>query len=228
MKYQHLYKGLLFFSLVFFAAVQAVPAEASKEDFQIARLKYGGGGDWYSNPSSLPNLMEGIKERTPIVAASLAEVRVELLDESLFSYPMLYMNGHGEVRLSQAEVDRLREYLERGGFLWADDNYGMDRSFRRELAKVFPETELVPLPFKHRLFNCYYDLPKGTPKIHEHDNKPPQSLGLYHKGRLVVVYTYEADIGDGLEDTAVHKDPEAVREAAMQYAINLVTYVMTH
>ena len=209
--------------------ISGIPAaSAAPDSFRIARLKYGGGGDWYSNPSSLNNLLKALQVRTPITVSETDEARVELLDEDLFSYPLLYMNGHGEVRLGQAEAERLREYLEQGGFLWADDNYGMDRSFRREIAKVFPESKLVGLPFDHDLFHSYYDLPEGTPKIHEHDSKPPQTLGIFNQGRLVVLYTFEADIGDGLEDEAVHKDPAVVREQAMQYAINLVVYVMTH
>lgn len=204
------------------------PAAADSEAFRIARLKYGGGGDWYSNPSSLPNLMKTLKARTPIPVDETDEARVELLDEDLFVYPMLYLNGHGEVRLSQAEGERLRDYLERGGFLWADDNYGMDRSFRREIARVFPEAEWVDLPFSHEVFHSFYDLPQGTPKVHEHDGKPAQTLGLFDRGRLVIAYTYEADIGDGLEDPDVHKDPAEVREAASEFAVNLVMYVMTH
>jgi len=203
-------------------------AQAAPEGFRIARLKYGGGGDWYSNPSSLPNLLNGLKKRTQIDVADFKEGRVELVDEGLFSYPLVYMNGHGEVRFSAAEVERLREYLDQGGFLWADDNYGMDRSFRREIGKVFPDEKLVDLPFSHELFHAYYDLPHGTPKVHEHDGKPAQALAIFRKGRLVVVYTYQSDIGDGLEDAAVHKDPEEIREQAMKFAVNLVVYVMTH
>lgn len=196
--------------------------------FQIARLKYGGGGDWYSNPTSLPNLMKALKARTDIRVGDTSEARVELLDESLFSYPLVYMNGHGEVRWSQAEVERLREYLSRGGFLWADDNYGMDRPFRREIKKVFPETPLVELPFNHPIFHTFYDLPHGLPKVHEHDGKPPQALAIFEGGRLVVLYTYECDIGDGMEDPEVHNDPAPIREQAMRFAVNLVLYVMTH
>ncbi len=203
-------------------------AGAAPEGFQIARLKYAGGGDWYSNPTSLPNLLQAIRTRTSIPVADTHEARVELLDENLFSYPLLYMNGHGEVRFSQAEVDRLRQYLDRGGFLWADDNYGMDKSFRREIAKVYPGSPLVDLPFTNEIFHAYYDLSNGTPKIHEHDGLPAQSLGIFHDGRLVVVYTYQCDIGDGLEDPDVHHDPAPLRELAMRYAINLVVYVMTH
>ena len=208
-------------------ATTAPTVEAAPEGLRMARLKYGGGGDWYSNPTSLPNLVKGLRERTSIEIATGEEARVEIMEENLFSYPLLYMNGHGEVRFSQAEVDRLREYLERGGFLWADDNYGMDRSFRREIAKVFPETRLVDLPFTHGVFNSFYPLPDGLPKVHEHDGQPPQALGLFHEGRLVVLYTYEADIGDGLEDKQVHNDSDDVREAAMRFAVNLVVYAMT-
>jgi len=204
------------------------PALASPEGFEIARLKYGGGGDWYSNPSSLPNLLKQLKSRTSVRVVSDKEERVELLDESLFNYPLVYMNGHGEVRFSEAEVDRLREYLEQGGLLWADDNYGMDRSFRREIGKVFPDQKLVELPFNHELFHTFYDLPQGTPKVHEHDGKPAQTLALFHKGRIVVLYTYESDIGDGMEDPEVHKDPEPIREQAMRFGVNLVVYAMTH
>lgn len=207
----------------------SVPAQVPSVDgVQIARLKYGGGGDWYSNPTSLPNLMRQVQSRTPIQVADTKEARVELLDEALFSYPLLYMNGHGEVRFSQAEVERLREYLDRGGFLWADDNYGMDRAFRREIAKVYPGRDLVPLPYDHALFHAFYDLSRGLPKIHEHDGKAPEALALFHEGRLVVLYTFESDIGDGLEDAEVHDNPEAVREQAMQFGINLVVYAMTH
>ena len=211
-------------------AVQLVLPQsvAASDAVKLGRLKYGGGGDWYSNPTSLPNLAKHLKLHTPVKVEETTEGRVELLDEDLFSYPLLYMNGHGEVRWSQAERERLADYLERGGFLWADDNYGMDRSFRREIAKVFPGSDLVELPFDHDLFRAYYTLPNGTPKVHEHDGKPPQALGLFHGGRLVVLYTYEADIGDGLEDPDVHKDSPEVREKAMQFAVNVVVYAMTH
>jgi hypothetical protein len=209
-------------------ALAAPPAAAQTEGLRIARLKYGGGGDWYSNPTSLPNLAEQVRARTSIEVADTKEAQVELLDESLFSYPFIYMNGHGEVRFSQAEVERLRDYLDRGGFLWADDNYGMDRSFRREIAKVFPDTRLVEIPFDHPVFHAFYDLRRGTPKIHEHDGKPAQALGIFSKGRLVVLYTYQADIGDGMEDQDVHNDPPDLREDAMRFGVNLVVYAMTH
>ncbi len=228
MKLRILIPTLVLASSLAVAAAWVPPAHALDQGFRIARLKYGGGGDWYSNPTSLPNLMKALRSRTAIEVAGDQEARVELLDENLFSYPLIYMNGHGEVRFSQAEVDRLHQYLDRGGFLWADDNYGMDRSFRREIAKVFPGHDLVEIPFNHNVFHDFYDLPQGTPKVHEHDGLPAQSLGLFDKGRLVVLYTYQSDIGDGMEDPEVHNDPAPIREKAMEFAVNLVVYVMTH
>ncbi len=196
--------------------------------FSIARLKYGGGGDWYSNPSSLPNLLEELRERTSVAVEVDEEARVEIMAEELFSYPMLYMNGHGTVKFTDAEVGRLRRYLAGGGFLWADDNYGMDKSFRREIARVFPDSPLVELPFNHEIYHIFYDFPDGLPKVHEHDGGPPQGLGILHEGRLVVYYTYDTDIGDGLEDPDVHGDPPNKREAAIRTAVNIVLYAMTH
>lgn len=196
--------------------------------FSIARLKYGGGGDWYSNPSSLPNLLEELRERTSVAVEVDEEARVEIMAEELFSYPMLYMNGHGTVKFTVPEVGRLRRYLAGGGFLWADDNYGMDKSFRREIARVFPDSPLVELPFNHEIYHIFYDFPDGLPKVHEHDGGPPQGLGILHEGRLVVYYTYDTDIGDGLEDPDVHGDPPNKREAAIRTAVNIVLYAMTH
>ncbi len=196
--------------------------------FALARLKYDGGGDWYSNPSSLPNLAQALKERTPVAIDRIDEVRVSLLDEDLFNFPFLYMNGHGNIRFTDAEVDRLRRYLLSGGFLFADDNYGMDESFRREIGRVFPERDLVEVPFDHPIYHSFYSFPNGPPKIHEHDGKPPQGFGIFDGTRLAVFYTYESDIGDGLEDPQVHNDPPEKREAAMRMAINVVVYTLTH
>lgn len=204
-------------------------ASAAAVGFQAARLKYGGGGDWYSNPSALPNLMNGVRERTGIVIEPGGEeVQIGLDDPRLFQYPLLFMNGHGEVKFTESEIETLRRYLENGGFLWADDNYGMDTSFRREMRRLYPESPLVDLPFDHSIYRAFYDFPTGLPKIHEHDGKPAQGLGLFRDGRLVVFYTYETDIGDGLEDDGVHDNPERIRELAMRMAVNIVVYVMTH
>jgi hypothetical protein len=195
--------------------------------FVLAKLKYDGGGDWYGNPSSLPNLARAVRERTPIPVDRIDEARVAVMDENLFDYPFLYMNGHGNVHFSDAEVDRFRKYLLSGGFLFADDNYGMDKSFRREIARVFPDRKLVDVPFDHPIYHSFYSLPAGPPKIHEHDGKPAEGLGIFDGNRLVVFYTYESDIGDGIEDPEVHKDPPEKREAAMKMAINVVVYALT-
>ncbi len=184
-------------------------------DLTIARLKYHGGGDWYSNPTSLPNLIDALKKRTHLNVCG-QEKYVEIMDEELFHYPFLYMTGHGNVSWSDLEVERFRHYLIHGGFLWADDNYGMNVSFRREIAKVFPGVSFKELPFSHPLYHAFYNLDGGLPKIHEHDGGPPKGLGLFYKERLVVFYSWNTDIGDGLEDFDVHHDPPEKHEAALQ------------
>lgn len=206
------------------AAVLAAPAQPG---LVLARLKYGGGGDWYSNPTSLPNLARALEERTAIPVAQLAEARVAPLDEDLCDYPLIYMNGHGRIRLTDGEAQRLRRYLLGGGFLFADDNYGMDESFRETMHQLFPERELVVVPFDHAIYHSFYDFCNGPPKIHEHDGRPSQGLGIFDRGRLMVFYTYESDIGDGLEDPDVHEDPPAKREDALRMAINVVVYAVS-
>lgn len=196
-------------------------------DFTIARLKYSGGGDWYSNPSSLPNLLEAINERTTIRAAPREE-NVEITDPKLFQYPYLYMTGHGKVRFSDEEIKILRKYFAAGGFLHADDNYGMDSTFRREIEKVFPDSPLIELPFDHDIYHSFYEFPNGLPKIHEHDGKPPQAFGMFYDNRLVVFYTYECDLGDGWEEPDVHNDPPEKREDAIKMGINIIVYSLTH
>jgi hypothetical protein len=198
---------------------------AGEYPVRIARLKYGGGGDWYSNPSSIPNWLREVDKRTGIKTHPEEKV-VSIMDEDLRAYPFLYMNGHGTVRLAPEEIDRLREYLESGGFLHADDNYGMDASFRALVRELFPEEELEELPNTHPIYHVFYDLP-GLPKIHEHDGKPPQGLGIMIDGRLVLFYTYESDIGDGLEDASVHNDPPEKRELAARMAVNILVYAIT-
>jgi hypothetical protein len=193
----------------------------------IARLRYDGGGDWYSDPSSLPNLAKALKERTSIPVDQIDEVRVAALDPDFRNYPYVFMNGHGTVHFSEAEVAALRSYLLSGGFLFADDNYGMDASFRHEMARVFPDRPLVDVPFNHPIYHCFYDLPKGPPKVHEHDGKPSEGLGIFDGQRLLVFYTYQTDIGDGIEDYEVHKDPPEIREQAMKMAVNTVVYALS-
>jgi len=191
--------------------------------FTIARLKYDGGGDWYSNPSSLPNLLKFLQANTNMTVAP-EEARVAVTDKDFFAYPYLYMNGHGNVRFSDEEVLRLRQYLQSGGFLHADDNYGMDQSFRREIKRVFPDNDLVELPFSHPIYHTLFQFPGGLPKIHEHDGKPPQGLGIFYKGRLVVFYTYECDLGDGWEDPEVHNDPDEKHQAALKMGVNIILF----
>jgi hypothetical protein len=196
------------------------------QPFTIVRVHYSGGGDWYGDPSSLPNLLNFIEDSTTI-KVDHREPRLRLTDDELFNYPYLYLTGHGNILFSDEEAQRLREYLLRGGFLHADDNYGMDASFRAAMAKVFPDKEWVELPFDHPIYHSYYDFPNGLPKVHEHDGKPPQGLGLFDGDRLMVFYTYECDLGDGWEDPEVHHDPFEIRQAALKMGVNIVVFALT-
>ncbi|UCD18984.1 MAG: DUF4159 domain-containing protein [candidate division WOR-3 bacterium] len=198
-----------------------------QHDFTIGRLKYGGGGDWYANPSSLTNLLAAVNERTSIRAAPREEV-VEITDPRLFEHPYLYMTGHGNVHFTDDEVKVLRGFFAAGGFLHADDNYGMDSTFRREIARIFPESPLVELPFDHPIYGSFYEFDKGLPKIHEHDGNAAQGLGIFYNDRLVVFYTYECDLGDGWEDPDVHNDPPETREQAIQMGINIIMHYLTN
>lgn len=193
----------------------------------IARLQYEGGGDWYANPSSIPNLLLAITERTAMPVERL-EAKVRLTDSALFDYPFLHVTGHGEIKFSDAEITRLREYLRRGGFLHVDDNYGLDESFRREIKRVFPDRPLVDVPYAHPIYHLVYDFPKGPPKIHEHDGKPAQGFGIFIGNRLAVYYTFSADLGNGWEDVGTYPaDPPAAHEQALRMGINLFTYATT-
>lgn len=200
---------------------------ASSGEFAIARLKYRGGGDWYTDPTSLPNLQREV-ERTLGITAGKEDARISIMDDGLFNYPFLYMTGHGAVEFSDEEAARLRLYLVSGGFLWTDDCYGMDGAFRRELRKVFPDAELVELPFSHEIYSIGYGFPQGLPKVHEHAGGPPHGYGIVHQGRLVVFYSFNTDIGDGLEDADVHRDPPQNKQAALRIATNIVAYALTH
>ena len=216
------------FRAVALVAALAMPLSAAGRAprLTIARLQYDGGGDWYANPSSIPNLLEAIRERTSL-PVERTEARVTLMDEKLWDYPFLHMTGHGNVKLTDAEVVRLREYLQRGGFLHADDNYGLNESFRREMKRVFPDRELVDVPLSHPVYHAVYDFPKGLPKIHEHDGKPARGFGIFLGDRLAVYYSYESDLGNGWEDPETYKDPIALHEAALRMGINLFVYAVT-
>ena len=207
-------------------AFVALAAHTGAPRLTIARLQYEGGGDWYANPSSLPNLLTAIATRTSI-DVERTEARVTLTSDRLWDYPYLYITGHGNIKLSDAEVVRLREYIVRGGFLHADDNYGLDESFRREIARVFPDRPLVDVPLSHPVYSIVYPFPKGIPKVHEHDGKPPRGYGIFLGDRLAVYYSYESDLGNGWEDPSVHGDPPEVHEAALRMGVNLFVYAIT-
>lgn len=220
----------LLLALVLLAAVPASAAVTppGARAFGIARLKYGGGGDWYGNQTSLRNLLAAVRSRTAIPVAGTEEAVVEPGSATLFQYPFAFAAGHGNIKFSEAEAANLRRWLDAGGFLWVDDDYGMAPSFRREMKKLFPESELVELPFSHPLFHQLFEFPAGLPKVHEHDGGPPQAFGIVRDGRLCVLFSFDCDLGDGLEDEGVHKDPPDKREAAARMALNIVHYALTH
>jgi hypothetical protein len=195
--------------------------------FKIARVKYNGGGDWYNDPSAEVNLLNFVKQNTKIRVSAEYQF-VEIGNENLFSYPFLFLTGHGNISFSDFEVKRLREYLISGGFLYIDDDYGLDQAIRREMKKVFPEKDFVELPFSHGLYHSLFNFPSGPPKTHEHDGKPPQGFGIFNEGRLVVYYTYESNPSDGWADPEVHKDPEEKRIEALKFGANLVVWVLSN
>jgi hypothetical protein len=209
---------------ILFGTVAATRAQ-DEYAFHIARIKYGGGGDWYGDESSLVELLRFAREHTLLDVAPEEDV-VELASDKLFGYPYVYLTGHGNVSFSVQDAERLRRYLTGGGFLHIDDNYGLDRHIRREMKKVFPELEFVELPFSHPIYHVHFDFPNGLPKIHQHDGKPPQGFGLIHEGRLVVFYSYESDLGDGWELPSVHDNPPEKRRAALEMGTNILTYAM--
>ncbi len=192
---------------------------------KIGLLKYKGGGDWYANPTSLPNLMKYCNEHLNTNIVSIEEIEPGSAD--IFEFPFLHMTGHGNVVFTTSEANNLRNYLMAGGFLHIDDNYGMDPFVRTALKSVFPELELIELPFNHPIYKQTYTFESGLPKIHEHDNQPPQGFGLLYEGRLVVFYTYECDLGDGWEDQSVHKDPQTIREQALKMGANILEFALT-
>jgi len=194
---------------------------------KIALLKYGGGGDWYADPTALPNLIDFCNKNLS-TNINPQHDEVEVGSSQIFEYPFVHMTGHGNVVFSPSDVKNLRLYLESGGFLHVDDNYGLDPFFRREIEKVFPDNPLVELPISHPIYNQKYKFPKGLPKIHEHDNKPPQGFGIFVNNRLVVYYTYESDISDGWESPEVHNNSPETREKALKMGANIIQYVFNH
>ena len=196
------------------------------QTFHIARIQYSGGGDWYCDPSSLPNLLSYLKQNTPMSVHN-NEARIKLTDDNANQFPYLYLTGHGNINLNENEIIALRSILLNGAFLHVDDNYGLDKSFRREIKKVFPNKNLIELPKEHEIFKSYFNFPEGLPKIHEHDNKPPQAFGLFENNRMMLLYTYESDLGDGWEDANVHNDPWPIRENALRMGVNIIYYALS-
>ncbi len=190
---------------------------------EIAVLKYSGGGDWYSNPTALPNLIKFCNENIN-TSIALQPQTVEPGSTDIFQYPLVHMTGHGNVVFSDDEIENLRNYLLSGGFLHIDDNYGMNEYIRKELKKLFPEKELTEIPANHPVFSIAYNFPNGLPKIHEHDALPPQAFGIFEKDRLLLLFTFESDLGDGWESPEVHNDPEEVRQKALRMGANIVKF----
>jgi hypothetical protein len=194
---------------------------------KIAKVKYQGGGDWYANKTSLPNLIAFSNQILKMDISQTPET-VDMTSANLFRYPFIHLTGHGNVNFSEEEVKNLRTYLIGGGFLHIDDNYGLDESIRREMKKVFPELRFVELPFNHPIYHQKFDFPTGLPKIHEHDGKPAQGFGLVYKGRLVCFYTYETDLGNGWENPETYNDPPEKRELALKMGVNILQYAFMH
>ncbi|SEC89631.1 protein of unknown function [Tenacibaculum sp. MAR_2009_124] len=194
---------------------------------QIATLKYKGGGDWYSNPTALPNLINFVNSSTKC-GINKEPQTVSLNDNAIFNYPIVFMTGHGNVYFDDEDVRKLKNYLISGGFLHISDNYGLDKYIRKELSKVFPKEELTEIPINHPIYHQTYDFPNGLPKIHEHDKKEPKGLGIFYKSRLVVFYDHESDLSDGWEDQSIHNDPKEIREKALKMGSNIIEYAFTN
>ncbi len=201
-------------------------AQRTVSQFRIARLKYAGGGDWYNDPSSEPNLLRFIRENSNIEVAP-EYGWVDLASDDIFNYPFLFITGHGNMEFSDIEAKRLRAYCDAGGFLYIDDDYGIDKPMRREMKKVFPDQDFVELPYSYGIYHCHFDFPNGLPKIHEHNGKKPQGFGLFSGKRLSVYYTYETNPSDGWADPDVHGDPEAKRQEALKMGTNIVIWSLT-
>ncbi|RKY82126.1 hypothetical protein DRP98_09460, partial [candidate division KSB1 bacterium] len=190
----------------------------------VVRLKYTG-GDWYNDPSIIPNFMEEFEKRTGIRTVKFEKI-LSFKDPEIFSYPFVFITGHENIIFSEEEIKNIRRYLENGGFIYADDDYGMDKYFRREIKKVFPQKKLVELPFSHGIYHSHFDFPNGLPKIHEHDGGPPHGYGIFYENRLVVYYTFSTNISDGWADPDVHHDPPHIRQAALQMGVNIVVWAL--
>jgi len=213
--------------LIILLSLLSLTSYTPQNNFQIALLQYSGGGDWYANlETSLPNLI-AFANKNIHTNINPEQAIVEVGGPEIFNYPWVHLTGHGNVLFSMEEADNLRRYLESGGFLHIDDNYGMDKFIRPQMKKVFPELDFVELPFSHPIYHQKYDFDNGLPKIHEHDKKPPQGLGLIFKGRLVCFYSVESDLGDGWEDFEIHKDSDEARLKALRMGANILQFAFT-
>ncbi|MEI7583231.1 DUF4159 domain-containing protein [Runella sp.] len=216
----------LLLSLLLITHLSLLTTANAQYAYKIAKLKYGGGGDWYANKTSMPNLIKFCNQNLRMNVFPEEDI-VEPGSPDLFSYPFIHLTGHGNVVFSESESRNLRKYLISGGFLHLDDNYGLDKFIRREMKKVFPELEFVEVPFNHPVYHQKFNFPNGLPKVHEHDSKAPQGFGLFWQGRLVCFYSYECDLGNGWEDQSVYNDPEELRQQALRMGTNLVQYALT-
>lgn len=220
-------KILSIFCIITFALSLMLPVLAQSQDFKLARVKYRGGGDWYNDPSSLENLAEFTQQQVPI-AINPEYDDIALGSSDLLEYPFAFLTGHGTISINQAEASNLREFLENGGFLYIDDDYGLDEHFRETIKQVYPDEELVEIPFDHPIYHQVFDFPEGLPKVHEHDNEAPRGFGLLREGRLVLFYTYESNLADGWANPEVHNNPAAIREEALQMGTNILVYALTN
>jgi len=216
--------------VLLFGLLAGVPEPAfaqQSDEIKLARIKYRGGGDWYNDPSSLKNLAEFSQQQVPIAINSEYE-DVPIGSPDLLDYPFAFLTGHGTISMNQAEASNLRSYLENGGFLYIDDDYGLDDHFRKVIKQVFPNEELVEIPFDHPIYHQVFDFSDGLPKVHEHDGKAPQGFGLFKDGRLVLFYTFESNLADGWANPEVHNNPETIRQKALQMGTNILVYALTY
>lgn len=227
---RYIFSGILVSLILFTGSTGAQNNGINKlsSSFKIVRLQYSGGGDWYNDPSAEVNMMDYLKKNTVIDVDEPKFYSVDISSDDIFNYPFILITGHGNINFSDSEVKRLREYLERGGFLYADDDYGMNEPFKREMKKVFSNEEMKELPFDHKIYSSHFSFPNGLPKIHEHDGKPPQGFGYFIDGRLCVYYTYETNISDGWADPREHDDPPEKREEAMKMGTNIIVFALSN
>lgn len=213
--------------VIIFFIISSITYSLVSDGLVIARLKYQGGGDWYNDPSAEINLLKFIASNFPNIKTNPIYKFVDISSDEIFSYPILFLTGHGNVSFSSDEVRRLRTYIENGGFLFIDDDYGMDKAIRREMKKVFPDQEFVELPFNHKIFNIVYKFENGAPKIHEHDKKPTQTFAIFINNRIAVLYTYESNPSDGWADREVHNNPEEKRQEALKFGANIIIFALS-